>query len=265
MYGSQISGVEVGVGVKDSGVTDRGTKVKVGLKTRNVAVGLGRLTGVGVDMQDARRTMIKVKRMESASLLANCKDIFNFLDAILDMMNEVFKVYPHNPPHYFVSNAMYMITGAVLQNQALLNENRKREFVLETLLERAKVLGWNLQAWAILNNHYHFIAQAPNNANTLSKLIRQLHSLTAIQLNRWDKTPGRQVWFNYWDSCITFEKSYLARLRYVHMNPIKHRLVDDALDYPFCSYRWFVEQGNDHLKEQVFKQPIDALKIFDNF
>ena len=180
-------------------------------------------------------------------------------------MEDIYKVYPHNPPHYFVSNAMYMVTGSILHNRHLLIENERKDFVLRALLERSKFLNWDLQAWAILNNHYHFIAQAPENSITLEKLIQQFHSITAIQLNRWDQTPGRQVWSNYWDSCLTYEKSYLARLHYVHVNPVKHGLINNAMDYPFCSFRWFTEQGNEALREQVFMQPIDRVKILDDF
>jgi hypothetical protein len=49
------------------------------------------------------------------------------------------------------------------------------------------------------------------------------------------------------------------------MNPVKHGLANNALDYPYCSYRWFVEQGNDDLKDQVVSQPIDRLNVFDDF
>jgi REP element-mobilizing transposase RayT len=101
-------------------------------------------------------------------------------------MDDIFKVYPHNPPHYFVPNAMYMVTGAILHNQYLLKEDRKKGQVLRTLHERSDLLGWQLEAWAILNNHYHFIAQAPKNVLSLSTLIRQIHSITAIQLNKWE-------------------------------------------------------------------------------
>jgi len=118
-------------------------------------------------------------------------------------MGNVFNVYPHNPPHYFISNAMYMVTGAILHNPHLLIEDKHKEIILHTLFERATLLGWNLHAWSVLNNHYHFIAQAPVNATNLSKLIQQLHSITAIEINRQDNTPGRQVWFNYWDSYLT--------------------------------------------------------------
>ena len=54
-------------------------------------------------------------------------------------MDDIYKIYPHNPPDYFVSNAMYMVTGAILHNQPLLVENRRKEFVLLTLLERGRI------------------------------------------------------------------------------------------------------------------------------
>lgn len=180
-------------------------------------------------------------------------------------MEDTYKVYLHNPPHYFLPNAMYMVTGTILHKQHLLSENKYKDFVLKTLLEKAALLGWQMQAWSILNNHYHFVSQASEDVSTLPKLIRQFHSITAIQINKWDGTPGRQVWHNYWDTCLTYEKSYLARLHYVHMNPVKHRLVDDAIEYPYCSYRWFVESGDKELKMQVFEQPIDKVNIFDDF
>lgn len=195
--------------------------------------------------------------MESASLLAAF--------VIIAVMEEIYKVYPNNPPHYYLSNAMYMVTGAILQKKSIIVSNAFKSFFLHTLFERADHLGWALQAWAVLHNHYHFIARALENASSLAELIRQLHSITAIEFNRRDHFPGRQVWYNYWDTCLTYEKSYLARLHYVHMNPVKHGLVEDAVEYPFCSYRWFLEQGDAELKVLVFEQPIDRVKVVDDF
>jgi putative transposase len=180
-------------------------------------------------------------------------------------MEAIYKVYLHNPPHYFVPNAMYMITGVILHKQHLLSEDKRKVFFLRTLFERAELFTWNLEAWSVLNNHYHFIAQAPEDSTTLAKLIQQVHSITAIQINRWDNINGRQVWQNYWDTCITYEKSYLARLRYIHENPVKHGLVENSIDYPFCSYKWFIEQGDNDMKEQVVNQPIDQINVFDDF
>jgi putative transposase len=180
-------------------------------------------------------------------------------------MDNSYKIYPHNPPHLFLSNAIYMVTGSILSKKPLLDTPKKKLLACQTLFERSARLGWQLQAWSVLHNHYHFIALAPENALSLIKLVREYHSITAHQLNQLDQTPGRQVWHNYWDTCITYEKSYLARLHYIHMNPVKHGLVQSAEDYPFCSYRWFLEQGEDNFKLQVFSQPFEQANIMDDF
>ena len=36
-------------------------------------------------------------------------------------MDDIYKVYPHNPPHYFVPNAIYMVTGSTLYKKALID------------------------------------------------------------------------------------------------------------------------------------------------
>ena len=182
-------------------------------------------------------------------------------------MDDIYKTYPHNPPHYFVSNSLYIVTGSTLYNKHLLTNITHKKIVCDILFDRASHWGWDLEAWAILENHYHFIARAPENALTLEKLIRQLHSKSAVELNKLDKTLGRKIWHNYWDTCITHETSYYARLHYVHLNPVKHRLVDvkRAEDYPFCSYRWFLEKADDDFRDVVMNQPIDRVDVFDEF
>jgi REP-associated tyrosine transposase len=180
-------------------------------------------------------------------------------------MGEEYKIYPHNPPHYFCPNAIYMVTSGILNKSRLLREDSRKDFVCQVIFQRSFSLGWSLEAWAVLENHYHLIARAPENAGTLSRLIREIHSITAHWLNERDKTPGRRVWHNYWDTCITYETSYLARLKYVHLNPVKHGLVDNAEDYPYCSYQWFLECGKFDLVGKVSGQPIDRVQIFDDF
>ena len=181
------------------------------------------------------------------------------------MSGELYKVYPHNPPHLFRPQAIYMVTAATLRKRHLLDSDVKKAYFCETLFEQAAVLGWAIEAWAVLSNHYHFVAQAPEEAITLKDLIRRVHSITAKFVNRLDKTPGRRVWYNYWDTCITYETSYHARLHYVHTNPVKHGLVARAADYPFCSYCWFEEQAEPDFRRKVFAQPIDRVRVIDGF
>jgi hypothetical protein len=39
------------------------------------------------------------------------------------------------------------------------------------------------------------------------------------------------VWYNFRDTRLTYEKSYLARLNYVYQNAVKHGLVPVANQY----------------------------------
>ena len=76
---------------------------------------------------------------------------------------------------------------------------------------------------------------------------------------------GRHVWFQYWDKTLTFEPSWLARLRYTHENAVHHGIVRVATEYPWCSASWFERVALRSFAETVRKMKIDALKVDDEF
>ena len=53
------------------------------------------------------------------------------------------------------------------------------DFLQTTLFIEAARFHWQLQAWALFSNHYHFVALSPLEAGTLKDLLRRLHSITA--------------------------------------------------------------------------------------
>ena len=73
------------------------------------------------------------------------------------------------------------------------------------------------------------------------------------------------MWFQFWDSHITFERSYLARLNYVHQNPVKHGLVQLAENYQWCSASWFTQNGSPAFVKTVKTFKIDQLNVPDDF
>jgi putative transposase len=178
---------------------------------------------------------------------------------------EIYKEYKHNPPHLFVPNAFYLITGSVIRKSHYLDTDEKRGFFCEILQKQSQRFNWRLEAWACLTNHYHILARAPEDAASMTAFIRSIHSLTARIINKIDGKPGRRVWWNYWDKCVRDEKSYLRMLRYVHENPVKHQVVEKAEDYPFCSYRWFLENNPSEFTQIVLSQPLERLEVFDDY
>ena len=177
---------------------------------------------------------------------------------------DIYKPHLHSPPHWFVSNAIYMVTGSTLYGRAVLNSSTKLINFYETLMERASILKWSVDDWVVMPTHYHFIARSPENALSLKALIQGVHSISAKFLNRMDGTPGRKVWYNYWDSYIQSESSYHARMRYVMLNPVKHRLVQHPEDYLFSSYKYFLENSEPDFQAAVFSCAEDV-QIEDNY
>ena len=120
----------------------------------------------------------------------------------------------------------------------------------------------------MFSNHYHFVGRSPEDADestSLSKMLTVLHRRTAIWVNRLDKTPGRKIWHNFWDTKLTYQKSYLARLNYVHQNPVTHGLVPVANQYPWCSAAWFEGVASPAMIRSIYRFKIDALSVKDDF
>lgn len=178
---------------------------------------------------------------------------------------QTFHQWHHSPSHLFVPNQAYMVTAGTLAKQQLFDTPAKLDLLLSLLFEQSERYGWRLQAWAVLQNHYHFIANAPEDACSLRTMIGSIHSKTAVRLNKLDGTPGRKVWFQYWDSCLTHEKSYLARLHYVHQNPVKHRVAKDAEAYPWCSMGWFLREAEGGFRRTVMSFKCDSVNVLDDF
>ncbi|NLD73217.1 MAG: hypothetical protein GX649_10925 [Chloroflexi bacterium] len=176
-----------------------------------------------------------------------------------------YRQWAHAPAHAFLPGAAYIVTASTYHKAHLLDTPAKRDCVLQTLFAEAERWGWSLEAWAVLSNHYHWVGNAPEDATTLSRLVQSLHSRTAAWLNRHDGTPGRRVWLQYWDTCLTYERSYLARLHYVHHNPAKHGVVANAENYPWCSMAWFVAGATPGHRRAVLAFPIDRVNVRDDF
>ena len=175
------------------------------------------------------------------------------------------KDWPHAPIHRLGSHGIYMVTGATLHKEHFFTTSEKLDLLERELLTLAKQYQWQLEAWAVFVNHYHLIARGSPDAARLDAYLKHLHSNTARQLNQLDQAVGRQVWYNFWDSKLSFQRSYLARLNYVHQNPVKHGLVRVANQYPWCSAAWFERTAPPSAVKTIYGFKIDKLRIADDY
>jgi putative transposase len=174
--------------------------------------------------------------------------------------------WPHVPTHRLAETGTYFVTAATLHRKHILRSCLRLDVVQRGLLTVSQKFGWQLEAWAIFSNHYHFIGHSPETgAKSLPRMLRELHGKLSLWLNRLDQDPGRQVWHNYRETKLDNPGSYFARLNYVHTNPVRHGLVKNANEYRWCSANWFEQTAETSKVKTIYGMKLTRLKIADDF
>ena len=175
------------------------------------------------------------------------------------------KPWPHAPIHKLTEHGVYMVTAGTLGKAHSFQGTQRLSLLESQLLELANHYRFQVEAWAVFANHYHFVVRGNPDSAELRKYIRHLHANTARDLNRLDHREGRKVWHNFWDTRLTYEHSYLARLNYVHQNAVKHGLVTVANQYPWCSAAWFERVATPAMVQTIYSFKTDQVKVDDDF
>ena len=174
--------------------------------------------------------------------------------------------WPRSPLHRLAAAGTYFVTAGTYLKKPWFAERRRLEVLHRGLLKVADEFAWHLQAWAVFSNHYHFVAHSPESgAKSLPKMLGKLHGKTAVWVNKLDQTPGRKVWYNYRETILDHEGSYLARLNYVHQNAVHHGLVPVANQYPCCSARWFEKAATPAQVAMMYAVKTDRVNVIDDF
>jgi putative transposase len=195
--------------------------------------------------------------------LAKVESFLNELDQSHAAPPAAVKDWPHAPVHRLSEHGTYIVTTSTTNKDHLFRGEAALSMLEKELLLLAKHHCIQLEAWAVFSNHYHFVAHTGPEKNQMTEFISHLHTKTATEINRLDNTPGREVWFNFWDTQLTFEKSYFARLNYVHHNAVKHGLVRRAADYRWCSA--FESTATRPQVQTIYSFKIDRVKIEDDY
>src|SRR5438445_3097945 len=114
------------------------------------------------------------------------------------------KDWQHAPVHRLDSRGVYMVTAATLHKQHFFTAAKGLDLLEDELLSLARQYEWHLHAWAVFPNHYHFIARSQKGTPRLREFLSHLHSNTSRDLNRLDQIVGRSVWYNFWDTKLTY-------------------------------------------------------------
>jgi len=132
----------------------------------------------------------------------------------------------------------YHIVNRGVEQRVVFEEPDDYEYFEELMCLYAKNFGITIHNYCLMSNHYHLLIEItrPN----LSKFMRQLNMNYAIYFNKKHKRSGH-LWQGRFKSWYVTDEAYLYTLmRYIEQNPLKAGIVKEIADYPYSSYRYFL-------------------------
>ena len=143
-------------------------------------------------------------------------------------------------------NAFYHITSRGNQRDKIFYDAVDRERFLEILSRTKERYGFLLHGYVLMDNHYHLLMETPK-AN-LSQIMQNVNTSYTVYVNRKYQRSGHLLQGRFKGIIVDKERYLIALSRYLHLNPVRAKLVKRPGDYPWTSYRAFMDQkGGDSL------------------
>lgn len=116
---------------------------------------------------------------------------------------------------------------------------------LTDLRELKDAFGVKVYAYCLMTNHVHLLLAPGDSVAGLGQLMKALAARATRYRNRLEGRSGT-LWESRYKSSVVQSDTYLlACCRYIELNPVRARMVGDAADYPWSSYRARVGDAPD--------------------
>jgi putative transposase len=110
---------------------------------------------------------------------------------------------------------------------------------LETLEKMVERFNLEIHAYALMKNHYHLLIRT-REAN-LSRAIQWLGVSYSVWFNRRHERSGHLFKGRFKSFLIENERYFTANYLYIHGNPLRAGIVKKLWDYPWGSYRAYMD------------------------
>ena len=159
--------------------------------------------------------------------------------------------------------SLHFITFATVQWVDALSRPLYKDITIESLKYCQSEKGLNLYAYVIMNNHIHLITSAKEGYN-LSDILRDFKkftskkTLSAIENNLQESRRDWMLWlfrsagkknsnntnYQFWQQDnrpieLSVNEMMEQRLNYIHMNPVKERIVEEPEHYIYSSAKTY--------------------------
>lgn len=130
--------------------------------------------------------------------------------------------------------AIHHVTSRGNAQAAIFLDDEDRDSFLTVLSECVGRFGWVCHAYCLMDNHYHLVIETP-----IANLSAGMRRLNGVYTQRFNRRHGRvgHVFQGRFKAILVERDSYLLELcRYVVLNPVRAKKVQDVAQYAWSSY-----------------------------
>ncbi len=137
-------------------------------------------------------------------------------------------------PRLDTEGALHHVMVRGLEARKIFLSDVDREDFVGRLGDVARSAGMAVYAWSLLSNHFHLLVRTGR--ESLSRVMRRVLTGYAVSFNRRHRRVGH-LFQNRFKSILVEEEAYFMQLvRYIHLNPLRVRLVRDVAELD--SWSW---------------------------
>ena len=148
---------------------------------------------------------------------------------------------PRGLVRYQQSQQSHFVTFSCYRRLSLLDSPAMRNLVIRALEQTRRRFSFRVYGFAVMPEHVHLLVSEPDRA-LLANAIQSLKIAVARRSAADRELDGERapLWYKrYYDRNVRSYSDFQEKLRYIHCNPVKGGLVDDAEDWPWSSSRHY--------------------------
>src|ERR1051325_10781209 len=155
----------------------------------------------------------------------------------------------------------YYITSVTNNRMSVFQRANMKDLICNALDEARTSAGVLLFAYVIMPDHFHLIVGTDRKPSETLRYVNGISSHRVIEflkdrgyessLEKLRHTQGKNRYrYSLWDhhpnlKLITDESVFMQKVNYLHQNPVRAGLVDDAKTYRWSSIRCWLKCMND--------------------
>ena len=124
------------------------------------------------------------------------------------------------------------------RRESIFDDDEDRRFFLATLAEACGMTGWRVHAWVLMGNHYHLFIETPEpnlvaGMKWLQNTVTRRHN---VRHRKWGRLFGDRYKAVVVDGTDTYH--YRTLVDYIHLNPVRARLIQPNRGQSVADFRW---------------------------